>query len=125
MTDKTACEELKVCPFCGGVAEYTCTHLDENEYVHQITCGNETECAVSNCFVQEYDKQTAIKHWNTRPNSCDKPNFDDIMRRNQKLEVSVIRLVEALASIAKNTCCDRCQESALVAKQALAASSGG
>ena len=33
-------------------------------------------------------------------------------------------LLEALTSIAKNSCCDRCQEAALVAKAALAKAQG-
>lgn len=35
------------------------------------------------------------------------------------LRERVKRLEEALRSIAKNTCCDRCQEAALIAKKAL------
>ena len=36
-----------------------------------------------------------------------------------RLQAENERLREALQSIAKNTCCDRCQEAALVAKEAL------
>ena len=36
-----------------------------------------------------------------------------------KLKTEIERLREALRSIASNTCCDRCQEAALVARAAL------
>lgn len=36
-----------------------------------------------------------------------------------KLEAENARLREALGSIARNSCCDRCQEAALVAREAL------
>lgn len=39
----------------------------------------------------------------------------DLARANEKIE----RLREALRSIASNTCCDGCQEAALVARAAL------
>ena len=38
---------------------------------------------------------------------------------NAKLRKDVARLVNALKSIAANTCCDNCQEAALVAKEAI------
>jgi hypothetical protein len=41
----------------------------------------------------------------------------DCIEENEKLR-------EALESIAKNTCCDKCQEAALVAKAALGSRSG-
>lgn len=37
----------------------------------------------------------------------------------QALESRNAKLMEALESIANNTCCDKCQEAALVAKEAL------
>lgn len=43
----------------------------------------------------------------------------DIIERENR------RYYEALLSISKNTCCDRCQEAALVAKGALAQRDGG
>lgn len=69
-------DELLSCPFCGGVAEYSCSHLDENEYIHQVTCGNLEGCHVANCFVQEYDKPTVIKAWNTRASTPPAPQPD-------------------------------------------------
>ena len=39
------------------------------------------------------------------------------------LEAEIARLREALQSIAANSCCDKCQEAALVARQALQESS--
>jgi hypothetical protein len=39
--------------------------------------------------------------------------------RLQKLETENKRLREALQSIAANSCCDKCQEAALVARKAL------
>jgi len=41
------------------------------------------------------------------------------MLRGEAIERENVRLKEALGSIAKNTCCDTCQEAALIAKQAL------
>jgi hypothetical protein len=41
-----------------------------------------------------------------------------------KLADRVAALTAALESIAKNTCCDRCQEAALVARAALDATPG-
>lgn len=40
-------------------------------------------------------------------------NHDRLVRENKELR-------EALESISKNTCCDKCQETALVARAALA-----
>lgn len=37
----------------------------------------------------------------------------------KRLRAEIERLHQALTSIARNTCCDRCQEAALVARNAL------
>ena len=47
-----------------------------------------------------------------------------IIGRAEKAEAEVARLRAALESIAANTCCDRCQEAALVARDALAHKGG-
>ena len=50
------------------------------------------------------------------------PPWKEAMRQFMKAN---LRYREALESIAANTCCDKCQEAALVAKTALAAAKGG
>ena len=43
----------------------------------------------------------------------------DYIRKYEDMRAENERLRAALTSIAKNTCCDRCQEAALVARRAL------
>ena len=47
-------------------------------------------------------------------------HIDEMMSELRRLHALNQELLEALISIAKNSCCDRCQEAALVAKAALA-----
>ena len=53
--------------------------------------------------------EAAIKAWDVPP----------LLVRIAKLEQQLAELRKALESIAKNTCCDRCQEASLVAQAAL------
>ncbi len=49
-------------------------------------------------------------------------NYDDRSDAADLIETQAARIAEleaALSSIARNTCCDRCQEAALVARAAL------
>jgi RNase P subunit RPR2 len=50
-------------------------------------------------------------------------SWDTIVRERNKAADEIERLRAALESITKNTCCDRCQEAALVARAALTDSS--
>ena len=43
----------------------------------------------------------------------------DAQKRIEQLEADLAAMREALQSIAANTCCDKCQEAALVARAAL------
>ena len=62
------------------------------------------------------------------------PSYDDILAvmENERQAAAalesqaaqIVALQEALQSIAANSCCDRCQEAALVARAALAAKGG-
>ena len=49
---------------------------------------------------------------------------DEAATELRRLHALNQELLEALTSIAKNSCCDRCQEAALVAKAALAKAQG-
>ena len=53
-----------------------------------------------------------------------KANADNAAAELRRLHALNQELLEALTSIAKNSCCDRCQEAALVAKAALAKAQG-
>lgn len=48
-----------------------------------------------------------------------------VTEQDWKLAAAAPELLDALMSIAKNTCCDRCQEAALVARSAIAKATGG
>ena len=55
-------------------------------------------------------------------------NYDDRSDAADLLEAQAARIAEleaALSSIARNTCCDRCQEAALAARAALAGGKDG
>lgn len=102
------------------------------------------ECLCDATFKCSVCQDSAPKHtpgpWSVRNDSDKAPNTyrvraDLSHRKHEATEESVCitgteanarliaaapELLEALESIAKNACCDRCQEAALVAKAALA-----
>ena len=47
-------------------------------------------------------------------------HIDEMLTELRRLYALNQELLEALTSIAKNTCCDKCQEAALVARAAIA-----
>lgn len=47
-------------------------------------------------------------------------HIDEMLTELRRLYALNKELLEALTSIAKNTCCDKCQEAALVARAAIA-----
>lgn len=121
--------ELLLCPFCDvlpvkGLTQKTgCQlHGDPIQYV-TVSCKN-NKCPAKPtvkgtvCRYNGDDKPnnhvkatlSAIQVWNTRANST----------LVTELLGTVISQNEALESITDNTCCDKCQEAALVAKKALA-----
>lgn len=74
-----------------------------------------------------YEQQVAYKPpqllllpGDTSVKDVDPEKVGDIVQERDTLRTSLQAMRGALTSIAKNTCCDRCQEAALVAKKALA-----
>lgn len=82
---------------------------DEIEWIAAGKAGKETAAELRRLYEETERKSDAIQRlWKER---------DRLHALNQEL-------LEALISIAKNSCCDRCQEAALVAKAALAKAQG-
>ena len=79
-------EELKPCPFCGGKA-----HFGENHDYHTICCN---DCWY-NIGASE-NKNTVIKHWNTRPIE---DGLTEEIDRLRKTYANKAELVEALISV--------------------------
>ena len=60
--------ELKACPFCGGIAEIEDVS-DEDETFYMIQCTN-PKCSAGVCFADNSTSQSKIvKAWNKRHNS--------------------------------------------------------
>ena len=82
------------------------------EVLHRPACdsrpANQTFMEMLDSNRQEYEARMALAKENTI-----------LKARIAELEAENQRLRDALRSIAANTCCDRCQEAALVAKAAL------
>lgn len=55
----------------------------------------------------------------------DGPMLHQIADEIERLRQQNAELLEGLQSIANNTCCDGCQEAALVARDAIAKATGG
>jgi hypothetical protein len=62
----------------------------------------------------EAENKRLLEEWNRLTG-----DLEMALDREWDAEEEIKRLREALSSIARNTCCDKCQEAALVAKQAL------
>jgi Lar family restriction alleviation protein len=65
-TERLGDEELKPCPFCGGIAEYTVIEEGDNETGECIEC---TQCLASSSImfpVKEDVKELLIEKWNKR-----------------------------------------------------------
>ena len=127
MTTNDKMLELKPCPFCGGediryslkVKGHRPTQYHAVMYCNSCHCyGKRTRTDKvrhddykGRREIQDDEdyKATAIAAWNTRADIAD---------------ARVERLVEALRSIADNSCCGLCQEAKLVARKALAQHEG-
>ncbi len=55
---------------------------------------------------------------------CNECQIERLIAEVRRKDAEIERLRSALESIAKNTCCDKCQEAALVAREALEVDDG-
>lgn len=124
--------QILPCPFCGAEAEMHSTD-DGADYIEctEATCQATTSLQYS---IKDDGRPQLIERWNRRysterlaawmiENSFATGHgdtFSDLIGElTWQVQEQRNKYIEALRSIAANTCCDKCQEAALVAKKAL------